>query len=144
MGSLLASVRYTPMTILLCLDSWSVLTGIYGNQGVLCMWSCLVGFIWRGMPLPDAAGRAVSCIVLVLWGQMVGHPMRFLHLVCVLELCYPTFDSWPESGSGTFYTTLLGRIRSAVDQMRSLVKQFMVAFSIPTSYESGNTRTKYK
>ena len=38
-----------------------------------------------------------------------------------------------ESWRGTFYRTLLVRIRSSVDRMPSLVKQVMVAFNIPTS-----------
>ena len=121
-GSLAASVRYTPMTILLCLDSWSVLTGMYKNQTILCVWCLLVGFIWRGKPLPYAAGRAISSILLVLWGHMVGHPMRFLHLVGLLELCHPTFDSRPESRTSAFHTALVVFIRNSMERMRSLVK----------------------
>ena len=122
-GSLTTSIRYTPLTMLLCLDSWSVFTGRYENHGVLlCMWSSLICFIWSGIPLPDALGRALSSIVLVLWGHTMGHPMRFLHLVSLLELCYPTFDRWPKSRSVTLYSAAMVVIRRAVGRVRSLVK----------------------
>ena len=98
-GSMATSVRWTPMTMCLCLDSLVVLTGKFEHQGVLYVWGALICCM-SGLRLPDVPGRVLSSVVAVSWGALMGHPIRFLHVLGALELCCPTFSNPPMSQPG--------------------------------------------
>jgi hypothetical protein len=99
-GSMATTVRWTPMTMSLCLDSSAVLTGKFEHQFVLYIWGALIWCFMNGLRLPDVPGRVLSSVVAVSWGTLMGHPMRFLHVVGALELCCPTFGNPLTSRSG--------------------------------------------
>ena len=65
-SSMATSVRWTPMTMLLCLDSLAVLTGKFEHQGiVLYVWGALICFFMSGLRLPEVHGRVLSGVVAV-------------------------------------------------------------------------------
>jgi hypothetical protein len=110
-GSMATTVRWTPMTMSLCLDSLAVLTGKFEHQFVLYIWGALIWWFMSGLRLPDVPGRVLSSVVAVSWGTLMGHPMRFLHVVGALELRCPTFGNPLTSQSGKTAPALMIAIR---------------------------------
>ena len=119
-GSMATSVRWTPMTMFLCLDSLVVLTGKFEHQGVLYVWGALICCCMSGLRLPDVPGRVLSSVVAVSWGTLMGHPMRFLHVLGALELCCPTFGNPLTSQSGQITPALMTAIRCVVVRVGSI------------------------
>jgi hypothetical protein len=119
-GSMAISFRWTPMSMLLFLDSLAVLTGKFEHQGVTYVWGALVCLFMSGLRLPEVPGRVLSSVVAVSWGIMMGHPMRFLHVLGALELCFPTCSSPFTSQSGETAPALMIAIRRVVVQAASM------------------------
>lgn len=77
--------------MLLCVDSLSTLTGTRQSHGAVCLWMLLSFLVISHCHLPDVPCRMLSSAMVVSWGLVIDHPMRYLQLVGVLEICYPTF-----------------------------------------------------
>ena len=68
-----------------------LLAGTLQSYAVLCMWILLSFLVLSRVHLPDLPCRCLSTAMVVSWCLLAHHPMRFLQLVGVLEMCYSTF-----------------------------------------------------
>jgi hypothetical protein len=78
------------MKLLLCLDFVNTLARVGEHPLHMLMWCSMTGLIISGVHLSDTTCSLLSSSMVMMWGSLAGHPMRFLLLVSVMELRCPT------------------------------------------------------